>query len=105
MEGKRLQISPTVRKDLIVFIVYSLSRVLTLLQPHGLKPAAVRLLCPCDFPGKNTGVGCYFLLQGIFPTPGLNRCLLHPFTVEPPSLFSWIMQTEKVSKFLAWFEV
>ena len=28
----------------------------TLLQPHGLQPA--RLLCPWDFPGKNTGVGC-----------------------------------------------
>ena len=31
-----------------------------------------RLLCPWDFPGKNTGVGCYFLLQGIFWTWGLN---------------------------------
>ena len=29
-----------------------------------------RLLCPWDSPGKNTGVGCHFLLQGIFPTPG-----------------------------------
>ena len=27
-----------------------------------------RLLCPWDSPSKNTGVGCYFLLQGIFPT-------------------------------------
>ena len=26
------------------------------------------LLCPWDSPGKNTGVGCHFLLQGIFPT-------------------------------------
>jgi len=25
-----------------------------------------------DFPGKNTGVGCHFLLQGIFPIQGLN---------------------------------
>ena len=25
-----------------------------------------------DSPGKNTGVGCHFLLQGIFPTQGLN---------------------------------
>ena len=31
------------------------------LWPHGLKPA--RLLYPWDFPGKNTGVGCHFLLQ------------------------------------------
>ena len=35
-----------------------------------------RLLCPWDFPGKNTGVGCHFLPQGIFPTQGLNSSLL-----------------------------
>ena len=29
------------------------------------------------FPGKNTGVGCHFLLQGIFLTQGLNPGLLH----------------------------
>ena len=38
---------------------------------------ACRLLCPWDFPGKNTGVGCHALLQGIFPTQGSNPCLLH----------------------------
>ena len=35
------------------------------------------LLGPWDFPGKNTGVGCHFLLQGIFPTQELNRGLPH----------------------------
>ena len=40
------------------------------LWPHGLYPA--RLLCPSNFPGKNTGVGCHFLLQGIFPTPRIE---------------------------------
>ena len=40
--------------------------------PHGLWPA--RLLCPLDAPGKNTGVGRHFLLQGIFPTQGWNSC-------------------------------
>ena len=40
------------------------------LQPTGLQPAS--LLCPWDSPGKNTGVGCHVLLQGIFPTQGLN---------------------------------
>ena len=40
------------------------------LQPHRLQPA--RLLCPWDFPGKNNGVGCHALLQGIFPIQGLN---------------------------------
>ena len=38
---------------------------------------AHRLLCPWDIPDKNTGVGCHFLLQGIFLTPGLNPSLLH----------------------------
>ena len=33
--------------------------------------------CPWGFPGKNTGVGCHFLLQGIFPTQGSNPGLLH----------------------------
>ena len=36
-----------------------------------------RLLCPWDFPGKNTGVACRFLLQGNFPTHGSNPGLLH----------------------------
>ena len=35
-----------------------------------------RLLCPWDSLGKNTGVGCYALLQGIFPAQGSNLCLL-----------------------------
>ena len=30
-----------------------------------------------EFPGKNTGMGCHFLLQGIFLTQGLNLGLLH----------------------------
>ena len=34
------------------------------------------LLCPWDFPGKNTRVGCHFLLQGIFLTQGSNLGLL-----------------------------
>ena len=29
-------------------------------------------LCPWDSRGKNTGVGCHALLQGIFPTPGIK---------------------------------
>ena len=47
-----------------------------------------RLLCPWDFPDKNTGVGCHFLLPGIFLTQLLLQ-LLHwqadslPLT-EPP---------------------
>ena len=63
-------LSPTV-----VLVVQWLSGV-QLLQPHGLQPD--RLLCPWDSLGKNTGVGCHSLLQGIFPTqesnPGLPHC-------------------------------
>ena len=35
------------------------------------------LLCPWDSPGKNTGMGCHALLQGIFRTQGSNLGLLH----------------------------
>ena len=34
------------------------------------------LFCPWNSPGKNTGMGCHALLQGIFPTQGLNPPLL-----------------------------
>ena len=40
---------------------------LTLCNPTDGSPP---LLCPWDSPGKSTGVGCHFLLQGIFPTQG-----------------------------------
>ena len=45
------------------------------LRHHGLQ--AARLLCLWNFPGKNTGVSCHFLLQGIFPTQGWNTGPLH----------------------------
>ena len=45
------------------------------MRPRGLEP--IRLLPPWDSPGKNTGVGCYFLLQGIFLTQGSNPGLPH----------------------------
>ena len=49
---------------------------LTLCDPMDCSPSP-SLLCPWDFPGKNTGVGCHFLFQGIFLTQGLNPRLLH----------------------------
>ena len=52
---------------------WSRSVVSDSLWPQGL----YRLFHPWDFPGKNTGVGCHFLLQGIFPTQGLNPGLPH----------------------------
>ena len=42
--------------------------------PYGLKPT--RLLCLWDPPGKNTGVSCHALLQGISPAQGSNPSLL-----------------------------
>ena len=46
-----------------------------LFATHGRYPT--RLLCLWDSPGKNTGVGCLALLQGIFPTQGSNLGLMH----------------------------
>ena len=43
-------------------------------QPYGPQPA--RLLSPQDSSGKNAGVGCHALLQGVFLTQGLNPRLL-----------------------------
>jgi len=48
---------------------------LTLGDPMDCSPA--RFLCPWDFPGKNTEVGCHALLQGIFLTQGSKPELLH----------------------------
>ena len=42
------------------------------------------LLCPWNLSCKNTVVGYHFLLQGIFPTQGLNPHLLHPLPLVPP---------------------
>ena len=54
---------------------------------HGLLPS--RLLCPWNFPGKNTRVSCHFLLQGIVPTLGSNLCLLRLLHWQADSLPLW----------------
>ena len=41
------------------------------------EPEPTTLLCPWNFPGRNTGVGCHFLLQGFFLT-------------QDPTWVSWI---------------
>ena len=53
----------------------SCSELSNSLQLHELWPT--RLLCPWNSPGKNTGMGSHFLLQGIFLTQGLILGLLH----------------------------
>ena len=50
----------------------------THVQPRGLWPT--RLLCPWDFPGKNTGMGCHFLLPKD-PNPGIK-----PMSPESPAM-------------------
>ena len=68
-------------------LLFSLWVMSNSLWPHGLWPA--RLLCPWDFPGKNTGVGFYFFLQGIFSTQESNPCLLFGRQLGKPKI-SWI---------------
>ena len=60
-----------------------LSRVQPFVTPS---TVASRLPCPWDSPGRSTGVGCHFLLQGIFPTQGLNPGLLHCRQI----LYHWV---------------
>ena len=46
------------------------------------------------FPGKSTGVGCHFLLQGIFLTQGSNPGLLHcRYTLYPLSQRGTVLQS------------
>ena len=61
---------------------------------HG--PCSTRLLCPWISPGKNTGVGCHFLLQGIFPTQGSNLRLLCGRQI----LYHWAAR--EVKPFIPW---
>ena len=69
------QLSHALESSGVCVCVYVHSVVSDSLQPHGLP---TRLLCPWDFPGKNTGIGCYFLLEWLFLTQGLNPCLICP---------------------------
>ena len=54
----------------------SLQSYLTLCDPMDCSPPGSSVH-GIDSPGKNTGVGCHALLQGIFPTQGSNLCLLY----------------------------
>ena len=56
------------------FTSYVCSCYIALVVSNSVWPA--RLLCPWDFPDKNTGVSCHILLHGMFLTQGLNLCLL-----------------------------
>ena len=57
------------------------------LQSHGLQ--FTRPLCPWDFPGRNTGVDCLFLLQGNFLAQGSKlQSLTSPVPWQAGSLLS-----------------
>ena len=70
------------------------------------------LLRPWDSPGKNTGMGCYFLLQEILPTqgsnPGLPHCrqTLHPLVshqrISPWDWVSHALPTELAGLLQFW---
>src|SRR5574337_44455 len=74
----------------------------TLCNPMDYSPA--RFLCPWDFSGKNTGVGCHFLFQGIFPTqrsnPHLPALAGGFFTTEPPGKLCYFPRRTHCSTFV-----
>ena len=65
------------------------------LQPCGLQPA--RLLPPWDSPGKNTGLGSHFRLQGAFPTQGspVSPALSGRFTTG-----LWFFSLENTNRYI-----
>ena len=68
-------LSPRLTRGVYCPMYVSCSVMSDSLQLHIWQPA--RILCPWNYPGKNTAVGCHFLLQGIFLTQGSNPGLLH----------------------------
>ena len=86
----------------IIYYCLMTKTCLTLFQPHGLQPT--RLLCPWDFPGKNTGVsGLPFPSPGDLPNPAIK--LTCPtlagrfFTTKPPYYLFVIWQLSKLCSF------
>ena len=76
---------------------WSCSVVSDSLQPHGLQPT--RLLCPWDFPGKSTGVGCHCLLHQyaltLFIFHSKNSSVLAPcitLRIESGQLIAWALE-------------
>ena len=62
------------KKKKHIYIYISHSVYSDSLRPHGMYPE--RLLWPWNSQGKNSTVGCHFLLPGIFPTQGWSPGLL-----------------------------
>ena len=66
--------------------------------PHRLQPARPLFLCPWDFSSQNTGMGCQFLLWGIFLTQGLNLRFLHLLYCRR-ALYHWATGESLMSKY------
>ena len=80
------------KKSLSIISTYHKKHCYGLVMSDSVTPWTVAgLLCPCDFPGKNTGVGCHLLLQGIFLPQrsilGLLQLARVFFTTEPIHTF------------------
>ena len=81
------------------WLLFSHSVLAALCDPMDCSPA--RLLHPWDSPGKNTGGGCHALLQGIFPTKGLNWHLSVSYAgrqilpLAPPEKSKWNISQHK----------
>ena len=73
-------------------------------RPHGLQPT--RLLHPWDSPGKNTGVGCHFLLQRHSLVPlnflPLKWYRLHIWGCRYFSQQSWFQLVSHPAQYFAW---
>ena len=67
--------SPSLHRGFLTGMLRSVAHSCPVLRPHGLSPPGSSL--HGDSPGRNTGVGCHALLQGIFPTQGSNPDLPH----------------------------
>jgi len=101
--GTKSFVNLTVKQVMVVCVCISVCMCvcaqshLTLCDPMD-RSQPTRLLCPWEFPGKNTGAGYHFLFQGIFLTQGLNPPLL--------SLLHWHMCTSLLShleNFKSWW--
>ena len=64
-----------------------------LLRPHGQQPA--RLPCPWHSPSKNTGVGCHFLLHGVFLVQGLLHWQVRFFVFVFVFAYHWATREAK----------
>ena len=87
------------------------------LRHYRLQPA--RLLCPWNFPGKNTGVGCHFLLQGKSSNPGIKSMSVaspelagrffitsttwEPYKTEPHKYFPYFLHNISENKLRQFF--